>query len=271
MLQFVLWLAYLIASSKVGGKQKPCEMWQAGISLVASPLTKSLAGPQGNMAALPPLARSRIPPATQANIGFQTSITQNYYLHKFSAVVKNTVFWPLFVWPWLSKRGLQNNQGGEGLRKQLKTECGSAYLLIVRGSLPAGTICIGICRATASLCSVWRICRRPIGSLGSKRTWQNTINWKRCQRSAIGQDNQQVQCLQNRYASLFHKRNESYPNGKRIKAMKQSAVQQFAAQYNAKQHDKVPLSSSKQIGDHSDTYYLTIIPWARVGYEMIDR
>ena len=43
MLHFVLWLAYLIASSKVGGKQKPYEMWQAGISLAASRLAKSLA------------------------------------------------------------------------------------------------------------------------------------------------------------------------------------------------------------------------------------
>ena len=32
---------------KVGGKQNPYEMWQAGISLAASPLAKSLAGPQG--------------------------------------------------------------------------------------------------------------------------------------------------------------------------------------------------------------------------------
>ena len=43
---FVLWLAYLIGSSKVvkvGGKQKPYEMWQAGISLAASPLANSLA------------------------------------------------------------------------------------------------------------------------------------------------------------------------------------------------------------------------------------
>ena len=44
MLHFVLWLAYLIASSKVGGKQKPYEMWQARISLATSPLAKSLAG-----------------------------------------------------------------------------------------------------------------------------------------------------------------------------------------------------------------------------------
>ena len=52
---------------KVGGKQKPYEMWQAGISLAASPLANSLAGfaKGGNMEALP-LARSRIPPATQA-------------------------------------------------------------------------------------------------------------------------------------------------------------------------------------------------------------
>ena len=47
MLHFVLWLAYLIDSSKaikVGGKQNPYKMWQAGISLAASPLVKSLAG-----------------------------------------------------------------------------------------------------------------------------------------------------------------------------------------------------------------------------------
>ena len=69
MLHFVLWLAYLIDSSKVikvGGKQKPYKMWQAGISLAASPLANSLAGKTEVMAAPPPLARSRIPPATQA-------------------------------------------------------------------------------------------------------------------------------------------------------------------------------------------------------------
>ena len=47
VLHFVLWLAYLIDSSeaiKVGGKQKPYKMWQAGISLAALPLAKSLAG-----------------------------------------------------------------------------------------------------------------------------------------------------------------------------------------------------------------------------------
>ena len=63
MLHFVLWLAYLIGSSnviKVGGKQKPYEMRQTGISLAASPLAK-------NDAAVP-LAPSRIPPATQAII-----------------------------------------------------------------------------------------------------------------------------------------------------------------------------------------------------------
>ena len=41
---FVLWLAYLIDSSKVlkvGGKQKTYQMWQAGISLAASPLANS--------------------------------------------------------------------------------------------------------------------------------------------------------------------------------------------------------------------------------------
>ena len=48
MLHFVLWLAYLIDSSKaikVGGKQKPYEMWQAGISLAASPLENMVASP----------------------------------------------------------------------------------------------------------------------------------------------------------------------------------------------------------------------------------
>ena len=40
-------MAYLIDSSKVikvGGKQKPYKMWQAGILLAASPLANSLAG-----------------------------------------------------------------------------------------------------------------------------------------------------------------------------------------------------------------------------------
>ena len=41
MLHFVLWLAYLINSSNVGGKQKPYKMWLAGISLEASPLANS--------------------------------------------------------------------------------------------------------------------------------------------------------------------------------------------------------------------------------------
>ena len=47
VLHFVLWLAYLIDSSeaiKVGGKQKPYKMWQAGISLAALPLANSLTG-----------------------------------------------------------------------------------------------------------------------------------------------------------------------------------------------------------------------------------
>ena len=47
MLRFVLWLAHLIDSSKVvkgGGKQEPYKMWQAGISLAASPLANSLGG-----------------------------------------------------------------------------------------------------------------------------------------------------------------------------------------------------------------------------------
>ena len=51
----------------MGGKQKPYEMWQAGNSLAASSLANSSrASPARNMAAPPPLARSRIPPATQA-------------------------------------------------------------------------------------------------------------------------------------------------------------------------------------------------------------
>ena len=40
----------------MGGKQKPYQMWQPGISLAASPL-----------------ARSRIPPATQARTGLVVS------------------------------------------------------------------------------------------------------------------------------------------------------------------------------------------------------
>ena len=44
-------------------------MWQAGNSLAASPLANSSrASPERNIAALPPLARSRIPPATQATL-----------------------------------------------------------------------------------------------------------------------------------------------------------------------------------------------------------
>ena len=35
---------WIIKIIKVGGKQKPYEMWQAGISLAASPLANSLAG-----------------------------------------------------------------------------------------------------------------------------------------------------------------------------------------------------------------------------------
>ena len=55
----------------MGGKQKPYEMWQAGNSLAASPLANSSrASPERNIAALPPLARSRIPPATQARSYF---------------------------------------------------------------------------------------------------------------------------------------------------------------------------------------------------------
>ena len=67
MLRFVLWLAYLIDSSKVikvGGKQKPYKMWQAGISLEAARKFPRRRSPRGNMAAQ--LAHSRIPPATQA-------------------------------------------------------------------------------------------------------------------------------------------------------------------------------------------------------------
>ena len=51
-------MAYIIGSSKVikvGGKQKPYEMWQAGISLAASPLANSLAREYGGSAAACPL------------------------------------------------------------------------------------------------------------------------------------------------------------------------------------------------------------------------
>ena len=63
-------MAYLIDSLKaikVGGKQKPYEMWQAGISLAASPLENSSRASPGEKYG--GLARSRIPPATQANPG----------------------------------------------------------------------------------------------------------------------------------------------------------------------------------------------------------
>ena len=62
---FVLWLAYLIGLSKVikvGGKQKPYEMWQVGNSLAASPLVNSLAGfarEYGGSAAPSPAPESR--------------------------------------------------------------------------------------------------------------------------------------------------------------------------------------------------------------------
>ena len=55
---------------KVGGKQNPYELWQAGISLAASPLAKSLAGfareEYGGSAATPPLTN----PASYA--GYKT-------------------------------------------------------------------------------------------------------------------------------------------------------------------------------------------------------
>ena len=61
----------------MGGKQKPYEMWQAGNSLAASPLANSSrAKPARNMAAPPPLARSRIPPATQATF-FEIAVYQS--------------------------------------------------------------------------------------------------------------------------------------------------------------------------------------------------
>ena len=66
MLHFVPWLVYLIDSSKVmkvGGKQNSYEMWQARISLAASPLAKSLAGfareEYGGSAATRPAHESR--------------------------------------------------------------------------------------------------------------------------------------------------------------------------------------------------------------------
>ena len=67
----ILWLAYIIGLSKVikvGGKQNPYEMWQAGNSLAASPLVNSLAGEarEGIWRLRRTLARSWIPPATQA-------------------------------------------------------------------------------------------------------------------------------------------------------------------------------------------------------------
>ena len=68
MLHFVLWLAHLTDSSKVlkvGGKQKPYQMWNVGISLVASLLANSSqARPVTEYGG--PLTRSRILPATQA-------------------------------------------------------------------------------------------------------------------------------------------------------------------------------------------------------------
>ena len=57
IMYFVLWLAYLIHSSKVlrvGGKQNPYQMWQAGISLASSPLSNSSRSPAMESAARPP-------------------------------------------------------------------------------------------------------------------------------------------------------------------------------------------------------------------------
>lgn len=42
----------------------------------------------------------------------------------------------------------------------------------------------------------------------------------------------------------FYKRNNSYQNGKNVQATKKRAVEQFAAQYNAKQHDKACLKNA---------------------------
>ena len=65
MLRFVLWLAYLIDSSKVikvGGKQKPYKMWQAGISLAGKAREVIW-----RLRRRSP-AHESIPPATQATV-----------------------------------------------------------------------------------------------------------------------------------------------------------------------------------------------------------
>ena len=124
-------------------------------------------------------------------------------------------------------------------------------------------VCINICRATANLYTVQCVCTGPIASLGSKRICQNTVNWKRSQRSAIGQDNQQAQCMQNRYTTLFSQGKWELPKWK-----KQSRLWSRGL-YNSLLHKcktawKGSLeksSSSTQIGDHSealcDIYTLT--------------
>ena len=192
MLRFVLWLAYLIVSSKVikvGGKHMKMSsassfilmqiklifirmvwlldslwnrgtrelgnglLWQAGISLAASPLANSFAPtrifprarrefhsrrsrsqipshPRGNMAAPPPLAHSRIPPATQSMLFLATLtaprksnsnlqckrtitilISSNYYTSKENCkenqrrLVCGTLFaWVLSVFPQWKKK-----------------------------------------------------------------------------------------------------------------------------------------------------------------------
>ena len=86
MLHFVLWLAYLIDSSKVikvGGKQKPYEMWRN----VASPLASSLAREYGGSAAACPLTN----PASYA--GYYEKLTI-YYLLLLIYLLLNS--WPIW-------------------------------------------------------------------------------------------------------------------------------------------------------------------------------
>ena len=103
-------------------------------------------------------------------------------------------------------------------------------------------ICINICRATANLYTVQCVCTGPIASLGSKCIWQNTVNWKRSQRLAIGQDNQQAHCLQNRYTTLFSQGKWELPKWKKNQRSEAEACTTVCCT-NAKQHEKAHLKN----------------------------
>ena len=97
----ILWLAYIIGLSKVikvGGKQNPYEMWQAGNSLAASPLVNSLAGfaREEIWRLRRTLARSWIPPATQATANAVRRSDENHDVTSESLVANANCIYELF-------------------------------------------------------------------------------------------------------------------------------------------------------------------------------